>query len=92
MAQGDGPPVHVDPFRVDLGVLAQPGEHHGSERLVAFEEVDVGQLHSALGQESGRGVDRTVQEVVGVGAHHHVGHHTGSGAQAVCGGPLGGHP
>src|SRR5579862_302947 len=47
VAEGDAAAVHVDAREVRVE-LALPGEHHGGERLVDLDQVDVGEPESAL--------------------------------------------
>ena len=90
MAQGDGAAVDVHLVHVRLHDLG-PGEHHGGEGLVDLDHVEVRELHPGLSEDLLGGVDGPVQQIVGIGAHHHVVEDPGPGSQAVLFGLLRSH-
>ena len=69
MPDGDGAAVHVDLAQVGACV-GRPAEHHGRERLVHLEQVDVRQLQPRLAKHLLGGRDDAGQHVERIGSDH----------------------
>ena len=68
MTQGHRAAVYVDAIHVRL-VYATPCRHHGRERLVDLEQVDVVDRHPVALKDLGGGRDRAFEHLHRVAAH-----------------------